>query len=58
MRAKTDSRRAKAVAICESSSGAGELEPQLFEAIDNIEDFLRFVETSAREIVVNQWRLF
>jgi len=58
MRAKTNSRRAKAVAICESSSDAGEVEPQLFEAIDNVEDFLRFVETSARETAVNQRRLF
>ena len=58
MRAKTNSRRAKAVAICEFSSDAGELEPQLFEAIDNVEDFLRFVETSARETAVNQRRLF
>ena len=58
MRAKTNSRRAKAVAICESSSDAGEVEPQLFEAIDNVEDFRRFVEISTREIVINQWRLF
>lgn len=58
MRAKTNSRRAKAVAICESSSDAGELAPQLFEAIDSVEDFLRFVETSAREIAITQRRLF
>ena len=56
--AKTSSRRAKAVAICESSSGAVELESQLIEAIDNVEDFRRFVEISTREIVINQWRLF
>ena len=58
MRARIDSRRAKAVAICESSSDAGELPPQLFEAIENVEDLLRFVETSAREKVINQRRLF
>ncbi len=56
--AKTNSRRAKAVAICESSSDAGELEPQLIEAIDNVEDLLRFVESSTREIVIDPWRLF
>ncbi len=56
--AKTNSRRAKAVAICESSSDAGELEPQLIEAIDNVEDLLRFVEISTREIVIDPWRLF
>ena len=38
--------------------GRRELAPQLFEAIDNVEDFLRFVETSARETAVNQRRLF
>ena len=54
--AKTSSRRAKAVAICESSLGAVEL--RLIEAIDNVEDFRRFVEISTREIVINQWRLF
>jgi hypothetical protein len=54
--AKTSSRRAKAVAICESSLDAVEL--QLIEAIDNVEDFRRFVEISTREIVINQWRLF
>ena len=56
--AKTNSRRAKAVAICESSSDAGELEPQLIEAIDNVEDILHFVEISTREIAINRWRLF
>jgi hypothetical protein len=56
--AKTSSRRAKAVAICESSLDAVELESQLIEAIDNVEDFRRFVEISTREIVINQWRLF
>ena len=56
--ARTSSRRAKAVAICESSSDAGELEPQLIEAIDNVEGFRRFVEISTREIVINQSRLF
>ena len=38
--------------------GRRELAPQLFEAIDNVEDFLRFVETSARETAINQRRLF
>ena len=56
--AKTISRRAKAVAICESSLDAVGLEPQLIEAIDNVEGFRRFVEISTREIVINQWRLF
>ena len=31
---------------------------QLIEAIDNVEDFRRFVEISTREIVINQLRLF
>ena len=34
------------------------VELQLIEAIDNVEDFRRFVEISTREIVINQLRLF
>jgi hypothetical protein len=41
-----------------ASSDAAELETQLMEEIDNVADFHRFVEISAREIAVNQRRLF
>jgi hypothetical protein len=40
------------------SSDAAELGTQLIEAVDNVGDFLRFVEISAREIASNQRRLF
>ena len=40
------------------NSEGRELESQLMEAIDNIGDFLRFVETSTRMTVSNQRRLF
>ena len=39
-------------------SDARELEIQLTEAIDNVGDFLRFVEISTRRIAVKQRRLF
>jgi len=36
---------------------ARELKTQLMEAIDSAEDFVRFVEISARATVINQRRL-
>jgi len=37
---------------------ASEVEIQLMEAIDNIEDLLRFVEISTSAAVACRWRLF
>ena len=36
---------------------ARELKTQLMEAIDNVGDFVRFVEISSRAIAINQRRL-
>ena len=51
--ATSDSRTAKVVAICESNADI-----QLMEAIDDIGDFLRFVEISTSAAVACQWRMF